>query len=146
MYGVNVQLLNGELGDISGLVCAQSCPTLCDPVDCSPPGFSVREIFQARILEWVAIPFTNGTFTKQLLNIFGEQEVLAQVQQRGFLKPAIGACSEVLLLPSKVFSISAKPYYACKCTARLCQIRVCQMFPYLEENMYFFPVSFQGYF
>ena len=32
---------------------AQSCPTLCDPMDCSPPGFCVHEIFQARILEWV---------------------------------------------------------------------------------------------
>ena len=30
---------------------AQSCPTLCDPMDCNPPGFSVHEIFQARILE-----------------------------------------------------------------------------------------------
>ena len=32
----------------------QSCPALCDPVDCSPPGSSVRGIFQARVLEWVA--------------------------------------------------------------------------------------------
>ena len=32
-----------------------SCPTLCDPMDCSPPGSSVCEIFQARILEWGAI-------------------------------------------------------------------------------------------
>ena len=39
---------------------AQSCPTLCDPVDCSPPGSSVHEILQARILEWVAIPFYQG--------------------------------------------------------------------------------------
>ena len=39
---------------------AQSCPTLSDPVDCSPPGFSVREIFQARVLEWGAIAFFNG--------------------------------------------------------------------------------------
>ena len=36
----------------------QSCPTLCGPVDCSPPGSSVRGIFQARILEWVAIPYS----------------------------------------------------------------------------------------
>ena len=36
---------------------AQSCPTLCDPLDCSLPGSSVHEIFQARILEWVAISF-----------------------------------------------------------------------------------------
>ena len=33
----------------------QSCPTLCDPMDCRPPGSSVHEIFQTRILEWVAI-------------------------------------------------------------------------------------------
>ena len=39
----------------------QSCPTLCDPMDCSPPGFFVRGILQARILEWVAIPFSRGS-------------------------------------------------------------------------------------
>ena len=37
---------------------AQLCPTLCDPVDCSPPGSSVRGIVQARILEWVAISYS----------------------------------------------------------------------------------------
>ena len=40
---------------------AQSCPTLCDPVDCSPPGSSVHGILQARILEWVAISFSRGS-------------------------------------------------------------------------------------
>ena len=35
---------------------AQSCLTLCDPLDCSPPGFPVHGISQARILEWVAMP------------------------------------------------------------------------------------------
>ena len=39
----------------------QSCLTLCDPVDCSPPGSSVRGILQARILEWVAISFSRGS-------------------------------------------------------------------------------------
>ena len=39
----------------------QSCPTLCDPMDCSPPGFSVHVILQARILEWVAISFSRGS-------------------------------------------------------------------------------------
>ena len=34
----------------------QSCPSLCDPIDCSPSGSSVHGIFQARILEWVAMP------------------------------------------------------------------------------------------
>jgi len=37
---------------------AQSCPTLCDPMDCSLPGSSVHGIFQARVLEWVAISFS----------------------------------------------------------------------------------------
>ena len=37
-------------------VCAQSCLTLCDPLGCSLPGFSVLGISQARIQEWVAIP------------------------------------------------------------------------------------------
>ena len=36
----------------------QSCPTLCDPMDCSPPGSSIHGILQARVLEWVAIVFS----------------------------------------------------------------------------------------
>ena len=40
---------------------AQSCPTLCDPMDCSLPVSSVYEIFQARILESVAISFSRGS-------------------------------------------------------------------------------------
>ena len=35
-----------------------SCPTLCDPRDCTPPGSSVYGVLQARILEWVAMPFS----------------------------------------------------------------------------------------
>ena len=38
----------------------QSCPTLCNPVDGSPPGSPVPGILQARMLEWVAIPFSNA--------------------------------------------------------------------------------------
>ena len=37
---------------------AQSCPTLCDPMDCSLPGSSIRGILQARVLEWVAVSFS----------------------------------------------------------------------------------------
>ena len=40
---------------------AQSCLTLCDSTNSSPPGFSVHEIFQARILQWVAISFPRGS-------------------------------------------------------------------------------------
>ena len=40
---------------------AQSCLTPCDPMDCSPPGSSVHGIFQARVLEWIAISFSRGS-------------------------------------------------------------------------------------
>ena len=40
----------------------QSCPTLCDPMNCSPLGSSVHGILQASILEWVAISFSKGSF------------------------------------------------------------------------------------
>ena len=45
----------------AGSVSCQSCPTLCDLMDCSPPGSFVHGILQARILEWVAIPFSRGS-------------------------------------------------------------------------------------
>ena len=48
---------------VSGAAAAKSlqlCPTLCDPVDGSPPGSAVPGILQARILEWVAISFSNA--------------------------------------------------------------------------------------
>ena len=58
-----------ELGDwrcVCMCVCvcvlvAQSCPTLCDSMDCSSPGPSVQGILQERILEWLAIPFSRGS-------------------------------------------------------------------------------------
>ena len=46
---------------VCGCEVAQSCPTRCDPVDCSLPGFSVHGILQARILEWVTISFSRGS-------------------------------------------------------------------------------------
>ena len=43
------------------MLVAQSCPTPYDPMDCSPPGSSIHGILQARILQWVAIPFSRGS-------------------------------------------------------------------------------------
>ena len=40
---------------------SQSCPTLCDPMDCSLPGSSVHGVFQAIVLEWIAISFSKGS-------------------------------------------------------------------------------------
>ena len=48
---------------------AQSCLTLCDPVDCSPPGSSIHGISQAKILEWVAISFSRGSSRRRDLKL-----------------------------------------------------------------------------
>ena len=45
---------------------AQSCPTLRDPMDCSLPGSSIHGIFQARVLEWGAIAFSNYSFIESV--------------------------------------------------------------------------------
>ena len=60
------QRVHGWLGPTQPLTCshsaAQSCPTLCDSMNCSPPGSCVHGILQARILEWVAMPSSRGSF------------------------------------------------------------------------------------
>ena len=69
------QWLMGRIrhGDCALLICvcsvAQSCLTLWDPMDCSLSGSSVHRILQARTLEWVAIPFLQGIFLTQGLNL-----------------------------------------------------------------------------
>ena len=61
MYAFSLSPENLQhLPKVKGIV-AQSCPTLCDPMDCSLPGSSVHGFPQARILEWVAIPFSKGS-------------------------------------------------------------------------------------
>ena len=64
---------------------AQSCLTLSDPMDCSPPGSSIHGIFQARVLEWVAIAFSN---------IKGAPKKSPQ----GSLKSLNKACDQVLMV------------------------------------------------
>ena len=49
----------------------QSCPTLCDPVDGSPPDSCVHGTLQARVLEWVAIAFSKGIFPTQAFRTAG---------------------------------------------------------------------------
>ena len=44
------------------MLVAHLCPTLCNPMDCSPPGTSVHRILKARIVEWVAISFSRESF------------------------------------------------------------------------------------
>ena len=55
----------------------QSCPTLCDPIDCSPPGTPVPGILQARTLEWVAISFSNAWKWKAKVKSLSHVQLLA---------------------------------------------------------------------
>ena len=59
-----MKILRFSVVNYSTNVCvlvAQSCPTVCDTMDCGPLGSSVHEISQVRILQWVAIPFSRGS-------------------------------------------------------------------------------------
>ena len=68
----------------------QSCLTLCDPTNCRPPGFSVHGILQARILEWIAIPFSRGSSQARYRNL---------VSCRFFTVWATGKTSSCLIPP-----------------------------------------------
>ena len=82
----------------------QSCLTLCDPMDSSPPGSSVHGIFQARVLEWVAISFSNqhhSIFKKK--NFFLKTNIIVSFKKFYcvFLSQCLNYLSpSCLLLPS----------------------------------------------
>ena len=65
---------------------AQSCLTLSDPMDCSLPGFSIHGIFQARVLEWVAIAFSIGNCISKVLR--EEEEGTPQQKEVEFSFPS----------------------------------------------------------
>ena len=56
----HLDFLTSHIGFVVVVKSLQSCPTLCDPIDGSPPGSAVPGILQARTLEWVAISFSNA--------------------------------------------------------------------------------------
>ena len=76
---------------------AQSCLTLCDPMDCSLLGSSVHGIFQARVLGWVAISFSRGFFLTQGSNpglLHCRQDALpSEVPGKSVLEPHINRMS-----------------------------------------------------
>ena len=61
MWNIKRNDTNECICKTESVVSSQSCQSLCYPMDCSPPGSSVYWISQARILEWVAIPFSRGS-------------------------------------------------------------------------------------
>ena len=98
----------------------QSCPTLCDPLDCSPPGSSFREILQARVLEWVAMPSSRILPTQGLnLPLLHWQEVLYDKLHLGrpiiAIWPPIFSCQErVYQAADKAYNLLSGYSYHCK--------------------------------
>ena len=75
---------------------AQSCPTFCDPMDCSPPDSSIHGILQARILEWVAISFSRDSSQPGIeptSPAMQETQVLSLCQENPLKKEMATHCS-----------------------------------------------------
>ena len=62
----------------------QLCPTLCDPMDCSPPGSSVHGILQARTLDWVPTPFSRGSSRpRDQIRLLHYRQILYHLSHQG---------------------------------------------------------------
>ena len=83
------------------LSAAQSCLSLCNPMDCNPPGSSVHRIFQARILEQVVMPYSRGASQ-------------ARVELTSFASPALAGGFFTTEPPSKQ-RLSLASIYLCSC-------------------------------
>ena len=97
---------------------AQLCPTLCDPMDGSLPGSSIHGIFQARVLEWVAISFSRGTFLTQGSNpgLPHCRQTLYSLKHQGGLDSLLK--SRNITLPAKFHLVKAMVFpvvkYGCE--------------------------------
>ena len=91
--------LNGQNG-VCMCEVAQSCPTLCDPMDCSLSGSSLHGILQARVLEWVAISFSN-MLSRLVITFLPRSECL--------LISWLQSPSAVILEPRKIKSDTVSP-------------------------------------
>ena len=75
---------------------AQLCPTLRDPMDCSPPGSSVHGIFQARVLEWVAIAFSRACYSCLQSEFVSKLRTMLLSEEGGVGETQIWITTEVL--------------------------------------------------
>ena len=83
---------------------AQLCPIICNPMDCSPPGSSIHEIFQARVLEWDAIAFSKVMF--KLSNMLSRFIIAFLPWKKGLSISWLQSPSTVILEPKKIKSVT----------------------------------------
>ena len=96
----------------------QSCPTLCDPIDGSPPGSAIPGILQARTLEWVAISFSNAWKWKVKVKSFSHVWLFATPWTTAYqAPPSMGFSRQEnwngVSLPSPGNSLGADKYNSC---------------------------------
>ena len=94
---------------------AQSCPTLCDPMDCSPPGSSVHGIFQARVLEWGAITFSEPLILGRF-KLFHNLLFLLRLPWRSFLSTLSGKAKTFIR------SVLARTSPLCRQSGKTCSV------------------------
>ena len=106
----------------TGAKSLQSCPTLCNPIDCSLPGSSVHGTFQARVLEWVVIPSPRRSS-----------------QPRGRTRVSHISCIQVGSLP---LVPPGKPLISVYLSSKLLKLHTLSMYSFLYVN----PASIKGFF
>ena len=115
----------------------QSCPTLCDPIDCSPPGSPVPGILQARTLEWVAISFSNAWRWKVKMKSLSRVQLLATPMTAAHQAPASMGFSRQeywsgVPLPSLIYILC----YLKLCHCYWSSIRLCPMIIFLSVSFW----------
>ena len=84
----------------------QSCPTLCDTIDGSPPGFPVPGILQARTLEWVAISFSNAWKWRVKMKLLSHVQLLATPWTAAYqAPPSMGFSRQELILAGFIWRV-----------------------------------------
>ena len=104
----------------------QSCPTLCDPIDGSPPGSTVPEILQARTLEWVAISFSNAWKWK------------VKVKTLSLVRPSATLCTAAFQAPPSM-GFSRQEYWSGVPLPSLLQYWVHTILYHIDESI---PLSY----
>ena len=85
----------------------QSCPTLCNPIDGSPPGSPVSEILQARTLEWVLISFSNAWNWKVKVKLLSRVQLLATPWTTAYQAPPVPGILQARTLEWAAISFSS---------------------------------------
>ena len=104
---------HGQVSAAAAAKSLQSCPTLCDPIDGSPPGSPVPGILQARTLEWVAISFSNARKWKMKVKSLSRVQLLATPWTTAYQAPLSMGCSRQeywsgVPLPSPSLAVAQK--------------------------------------